>query len=40
MRLAVEEDHVHVFLEFPPKYAIARVVGILNSISATRWATR
>ena len=34
--LAVEEDHVHVFLEFPPRYAIARVVGILKSISASR----
>ena len=34
--LAVERDHVHVFLEFPPKYAIARVVGILKSISASR----
>jgi len=34
--LAIEEDHVHVFLEFPPKYAIGRVVGILKSISASR----
>ena len=34
--LAIEDDHVHVFLEFPPKYAIARVVGILKSISASR----
>jgi putative transposase len=34
--LAVEADHVHVFLEFPPKYSIARVVGILKSISASR----
>ena len=34
--LAIESDHVHVFLEFPPKYAIARVVGILKSISASR----
>jgi putative transposase len=34
--LAVEEDHVHVFLEFPPRHAIARVVGILKSISASR----
>ena len=38
--LAVEEDHVHVFLEFPPKYAIARVVGILKSISASRTFAR
>jgi putative transposase len=34
--LAIEEDHVHVFLEFPPNYASARVVGILKSISASR----
>lgn len=34
--LAVEHHHVHVFLECPPKYAIARVVGILKSISASR----
>ena len=34
--LAVEHDHVHLFLEFPPKYSIARVVGILKSISASR----
>jgi putative transposase len=34
--LALEEDHVHVVLECPPKYAIARVVGILKSISASR----
>lgn len=32
--LAIEGDHVHVFLEFPPKYAIAKVVGIPKSISA------
>ncbi len=29
------EDHVHVFLEFPPRYSIARVVGMLKSISAS-----
>jgi putative transposase len=34
--LAVEVDHVHRFLEFPPRYSIARVVGILKSISASR----
>ena len=34
--LAVEQDHVHVFLEFPPKDSIGRVVGILKSISASR----
>ena len=34
--LAVEPDHVHVFLEFPPKFSVARIVGILKSISASR----
>jgi REP-associated tyrosine transposase len=38
--LAVEDDHVHVFLECPPKYSIARVVGILKSISASRTFAR
>ncbi len=32
--LEVAKDHVHVFLNFPPRYAIARVVGILKSILA------
>ena len=34
--LAVEPDHVHVFLEFPPKFSVARIVDILKSISASR----
>jgi putative transposase len=34
--LAIERDHVHLFLEFPPKYTIAWLVGILKSISASR----
>ena len=34
--LSVEEDHVHLFISFPPRYSIARVVGILKSISARR----
>src|SRR5262245_34029561 len=34
MELAV--DHVHIFLDFPSRYAIAKVVGILKSISASR----
>ena len=33
------KDHVHVFLNFPPKYAIAKVVGILKSLSASRLFT-
>ena len=33
--LEVAEDHVHIFLSFPPRYSIARVVGMLKSISAS-----
>ena len=33
--LEVAKDHVHVFLSFPPRYSIARVVGMLKSISAS-----
>lgn len=32
--LDVEKDHVHVFLEAPPKYSPARIAQILKSISA------
>jgi len=38
--LAMETDHVQVFLEFPPRYAIARMVGTLKSISASRTFAR
>jgi putative transposase len=34
--MEVAKDHVHLFLNFPPKYAIAKVVEILKSISASR----
>ncbi len=34
--LEVAKDHVHIFLNFPPRYAIAKVIGILKSISASR----
>ena len=34
--LAGEEDHVHGVLEFPPRYSIARVMGLRQSISASR----
>ena len=30
----VAVDQVHSFLDFPPRYSIAKVVGILKSISA------
>ena len=32
--LEIAEDHVHLFLSFPPRYSIAEVVGKLKSISA------
>ena len=32
--LEVAKDHVHVFLGFPPRYSIAKVVGILKAVSA------
>jgi len=32
--MEVMEDHVHVFVEVPPKYSPARVVQIMKSISA------
>ena len=32
--MRVAPDHVHIFLNVPPKYSIARVVGVLKSISA------
>ena len=33
--MEVAKDHVHLFLNSPPRYAIAKVVGILKSISAS-----
>ena len=33
--LEFAKDHVHVFLSFPPRYSISRVVGMLKSISAS-----
>jgi putative transposase len=33
--MEVAKDHVHLFLHFPPRSAIAKVVGILKSISAS-----
>ena len=34
--MAIEEDHIHIFLSFPPRYSIAQVVGIIKSISTSR----
>ncbi len=33
--LEVAQDHVHIFLSFPPRYSISKVVGMLKSISAS-----
>jgi putative transposase len=33
--MEVANDHVHLFLTVPPRYAIAKVVGLLKSISAS-----
>ena len=32
--LEMGEDHVHIFLSFPPRYSISKVVGMLKSISS------
>jgi putative transposase len=32
--LEVSPDHVHVFCSFPPRYSIAKVVGMFKSLSA------
>jgi putative transposase len=29
-------DQVHIFLDFPPRYSSAKVVGILKSVSASQ----
>ena len=29
--LEIAKDHVHIFLSFPPRYSISKVVGILKS---------
>jgi len=33
--LEVGGDHVHIFLSFPPRHSISKVVGMLKSISAS-----
>ncbi len=32
--MEVCDDHVHLFCSFPPRYSIARVVGMFKSLSA------
>ena len=34
--MEVAKDHVHLFLSFPPRYSISKVVGMLKSISASK----
>jgi putative transposase len=33
--MEVSEEHVHLFLSFPPRYSIGKVVGLFKSISAS-----
>ena len=33
--MEVADDHVHIFLSFPPRYSIAKVMGMMKSISAS-----
>ena len=33
--LEVSTDHVHIFLSFPPRYSISKVIGIFKSISGS-----
>ena len=32
--IEVDKDHVHLFLNFPPKYSIGQVVGLMKAVSA------
>ena len=34
--MEIAGDHVHIFLSFPPRYSISRVVGILKARSASQ----
>ena len=36
--MEVMEEHVDIFLSFPPRYSISRVVGILKSISSAGYS--
>lgn len=33
--MEIAGDHVHLFLSFPPRYSISKVVGMLKNISAS-----
>ena len=32
----VAEDHIHLLISFPPRYSIAKVVGIIKGISSSK----
>jgi putative transposase len=36
VEMEIGKDHVHIFISFPPRYSISKVVGIMKSISASR----
>ena len=35
-RCEVVEDHIHMLISFPPRYSIAKVVGIIKGISGSK----
>ena len=35
-RCEVAEDHIHLLISFPPRYSIAKVVGIIKGISSSK----
>ena len=35
-RCEVAEGHIHVLISFPPRYSIAKVVGIIKGISGSK----
>ena len=35
-RCEVAEDHIRVLISFPPRYSIAKVVGIIKGISGSK----
>ena len=35
-RCELAEDHIHLLISFPPRYSIAKVVGIIKGISSSK----
>jgi putative transposase len=33
--MEIAEDHIHLFVSFPPRYSIGKIVGMFKSISAS-----